>query len=30
MTQYRFNRWGGIALLAFGIGVVLYAVGLQF
>jgi hypothetical protein len=29
MKSFRINRWTGIALLIFGIGVVLFAVGFQ-
>ncbi len=28
MSQFRLNRWGGIALLVFGIAVVAIAVGM--
>ena len=29
MSQFRMNRWGGIALLAFGVAVVAFAFGWQ-
>jgi hypothetical protein len=29
MSQFRLNRWGAIALLAFGIAVVAFAFGWQ-
>jgi hypothetical protein len=29
MSQFRLNRWGGIALLVFGIAVVAIALGWQ-
>jgi len=27
MTQHRMGRWGGVALIIFGVGVVLFALG---
>ena len=29
MKPFKFNRWSGIALIVFGISVVLFAVGFQ-